>query len=203
MRDARLFDMRALEQMQYQYIESGFNPEWKDDPYRLLAYTSLQEKATQLAHANTGRAAAGIEPQLQRVLAHLAGDESRHYQFYRSVFAAVLEADTDTALQSLLTIMPALAMPGHSIDGYDRMAEVVRRFGIYGPRDYQRIVEELLAYWGIGSLRGLGPDGEAARDKLMQIPARLARMSEYLERRESDRSLEFDFLPGLRIELRA
>ena len=61
-RDARLFDMGALERLQYSYIEAGFYPEWEQDPYRLLAYTSLQEKATQISHANTGRAAAGRAP---------------------------------------------------------------------------------------------------------------------------------------------
>ena len=40
-RDARVFNMGALERMQYRYIESGFNPDWQRDPYRLLAYTSL------------------------------------------------------------------------------------------------------------------------------------------------------------------
>ena len=68
-RDARLFDMRALEAAQYRYIEAGFDPEWQQDPYRLLAYTSLQEKATQVSHANTGRLCAGIEPAAQRVAA--------------------------------------------------------------------------------------------------------------------------------------
>ena len=36
-RDARVFNMGALERMQYRYIEAGFNPDWHQDPYRLLA----------------------------------------------------------------------------------------------------------------------------------------------------------------------
>ncbi|MGB0954454.1 MAG: acyl-ACP desaturase [Panacagrimonas sp.] len=89
-RDARIFNMDALERQQYRYIEAGFDPEWQQDPYRVLAYTSLQEKATQISHANTGRQAGPIEPMLQRVLAHISGDESRHYYFYRAMFAEVL-----------------------------------------------------------------------------------------------------------------
>ena len=38
--------------------------------------------------------------------------------------------------------MPALAMPGHNMPGYDHMSDVVRRAEIYGPRNYQAIVEE-------------------------------------------------------------
>src|SRR5581483_603359 len=103
-RDARIFDMGAFERVQYKYIESGFNPDWQQDPYRLLAYTSLQEKATQIAHANTGRSCAQHEPRIQRILAHLAGDESKHYLFYRAVFNEILEHDLDRALASLLKV---------------------------------------------------------------------------------------------------
>jgi acyl-[acyl-carrier-protein] desaturase len=193
-RDARVFNMGALERMQYRYIESGFNPDWQQDPYRLLAYTSLQERATQMAHANTGRSCSQYEPRIQRILAHIAGDESRHYAFYREVFGEILRHDTSTALQSLLKVMPALAMPGHTMPGYDHMSEVVRRADIYGPGHYQKIVEELLEFWGIAKLSGLSAEGRAAQDKLMKIPARLARMGDYLAAKASHRSYSFDFI---------
>ncbi|HZR34171.1 MAG TPA: acyl-ACP desaturase [Nevskia sp.] len=194
-RDARIFRMGALERLQYQYLEAGFNPDWQRDPYRLLAYTSLQERATQMAHANTGRTCALYEPKIQRILAHISGDESRHYAFYRAVFGAVLKADTNTALGSLLKVMPALAMPGHTIANYEHMADVVRRADIYGPRHYRQIVEELLEFWGIGALTGLSAEGAAAQEKLMKIPSRLQRMSDYLEAKASaERSFSFDFI---------
>jgi acyl-[acyl-carrier-protein] desaturase len=194
-RDARIFNMGALERMQYRYIESGFNPEWQQDPYRLLAYTSLQEKATQVAHANTGRSCAAHEPRIQRILAHVAGDESRHYAFYRAAFGAILARDPNGALYSLLKVMPALAMPGHSITNYDHMADVVRRAGIYGPRHYQKIVEELLEHWNIGGMTGLSDAGRECQDKLMKIPARLARMADYLDSKATGpRDFAFDFI---------
>lgn len=194
-RDARIFNMGALERMQYRYIESGFNPDWQRDPYRLLAYTSLQEKATQVAHANTGRICGKYEPRIQRILAHIAGDESKHYAFYRASFGGILARDPDNALASLLKVMPALAMPGHSMPGYDHMSDVVRRAGIYGPRHYQKIVEELLEHWQIGALSGLAAVGRECQDKLMKIPARLARMADYLEAKaQGVRSFRFDFI---------
>jgi acyl-[acyl-carrier-protein] desaturase len=201
-RDARIFNMGKLERMQYGYIESGFNPDWQRDPYRLLAYTSLQERATQMAHANTGRACSQYEPRIQRILAHICSDESRHYAFYRESFAAILERDTNRALQSLLKVMPALAMPGHTMPGYDHMSDVVRRADIYGPRHYQKIVEELLEFWGIGALAGLSSEGREAQDKLMKIPARLARMADYFEAKASGpRSFNFDFIGGRTVTL--
>ncbi len=193
-RDARIFDMRALEQLQYEYIEAGFNPQWQDDPYRLLAYTSLQEKATQTAHSNAGRIAGQYDPLLQRILAHISADESRHYAFYRDSFAEVLKQDSNRALTALASVAPALAMPGHTIAGYAQMSEVERRAGIYGPREYLKLVEDLVKHWTIDKLTGLSSVGRAAQDKLMQLPTRLARMAEYVESKAQSRSFSFDFI---------
>lgn len=193
-RDARVIDMAALERLQYQYIESGFNPEWQGDPYRLLAYTSLQEKATQTAHANAGRIAGQYEPKLQRILAHICSDEQRHYNFYRDSFSAVLKLDTNRALVALASVAPSLAMPGHNVEGYAHMSEVERRAGIYGPREYLQLVEDLLRHWAIDALTGLSTVGRAAQDKIMQLPRRLARMAEYVESKAKTRSFSFDVI---------
>lgn len=200
-RDARLFDMRALEAAQYRYIEAGFDPEWDRDPYRLLAYTSLQEKATQVSHANTGRLCVGIEPVAQRVLAHLARDESRHYEFYRASFGEILKRDPNRGLASLLSVTLNFVMPGHAMPGFDEMSEVVERAGIFGGRDYCRIVEELLAFWEIGKMEGLSAEGRAAQDKLMAVPARLAKVADYAERKRKPRDYRFDFLADREIRL--
>lgn len=193
-RDARVFDITALERLQYAYIASGFNPEWEHDAYRLLAYTSLQERATQVAHANTGRTCGRYEPAIQRVLAHVSGDEARHFKFYRNVFGEVLKRDTERALYALLRVMPALAMPGHTIPNYEAMSEVMMRADIYGPRHYQKIVEELLAFWKIGELGGLTAVGRELQDRLMCIPARLERMADYILKKMHPREFRFDFL---------
>lgn len=200
-RDARIFHMGELERLQYRYIEAGFDPDWERDPYRLLAYTSLQEKATQLSHANAGRVAGSHEPFLQRVLAHLAGDEMRHYTFYRAMFGAILERDASRALTSLQKVTLGFSMPGHSIAGFDDMSEVVRRTGIFGPRQYQKIVEELLAFWNVGSLSGLTPEGAQAQDRLMKVPSRLERMADYVDDKTVSKVFRFAFLYDREVEL--
>lgn len=200
-RDARLFNMRALEELQYQYIEAGFDPDWEHDPYRLLAYTSLQEKATQVSHANTGRMCRSIEPTGQRVLAHIAGDESRHYAFYRAVFAAILAQDPNRALQSLQKVTLGFAMPGHNIDGFGDMARVLERAGVFGPRDYSGIVVELLEFWNIGSLTGLSPLGREAQDKLMKVPARLNRVADYADSKSQKKTYKFPFIYNRALEI--
>lgn len=191
-RDARLFDMEAFEKLQYLYLESGFDPDWHDDPYQLLAYTSLQERATQSAHANTGKLAAKYDPVIQRLLGHIAADESRHFRFYRDAFRGLLEVDSTRAMQSALKVMPRLAMPGHNIAGYDDMADVVHRSGIYGPRDYRRVVQECLDNWGIADLVPEDAAGREAQDKMMAVPARLDKLAGLLERRMRSKSFSFD-----------
>ena len=202
-RDARVFDMAALEKLQFQYIESGFNPQWHDDPYRLLAYTSLQEKATQSSHSNAGRLAGEYEPKLQKILAHISADESRHYVFYRDSFSAVLNADTNRALAALASVAPALAMPGHKIEGFAQMSEVERRAGIYGPREYLKLVEDLVKHWAIDTMTGLSAAGRAAQEKMMKLPARLARMAEYIESKAHSRSFSFEFIYQRAFEMAA
>lgn len=200
-RDARLFDMRALEAAQYRYIEAGFDPEWEQDPYRLLAYTSLQERATQVSHANTGRLCTGVEPVAQRVLAHLARDEARHYEFYRASFGEILKRDPNRGLASLLSVTLNFVMPGHAMPGFGEMSQVVERANIFGARDYCRIVEELLAFWDIGGMDGLSAEGRAAQDKLMAVPARLTKVADYADRKRKPNGYRFDFLGGREVVL--
>jgi acyl-[acyl-carrier-protein] desaturase len=195
-RDARLYQMTGVEKLQYQYLEAGFDPDWEQDPYRLLAYTSLQEKATQVSHSNTGRLAGAHEPRLQRVLAHISGDESRHYAFYRSAFGEILNHDPNQALVSLQKVTLGFSMPGHNVTTYDDMSEVIRRTGIFGPREYQKIVEEVLEHWKVGALTGLNATGEQARDKLMKVPQRLSRLADYADAKATKRAFKFDFLPA-------
>ncbi len=202
-RDARVFDMAALERMQYQYIESGFNPDWRADPYRLLAYTSLQEKATQSSHSNAGRIAGEHEPKIQRILAHISADEARHYVFYRDSFSEVLKADTNRALAALASVAPALAMPGHNIEGFAQMSEVERRAGIYGPREYLKLVEDLIKHWAIDKLGNLSGIGQAAQEKLMQLPKRMAKVADYIEKRAGSRAFSFEFIYRRAFEMAA
>jgi len=138
---------------------------------------------------------------LQRLLAHVAGDESRHYQFYRAVFGEILRADPERALESLLKVTLGFAMPGHSIAGFSDMSEVLDRGGIFGTRHYQSIVEELLEFWEIGSMTGLSAHAQHNRDRLMKVPSRLARMADYAETKQQPRRFSFDVIYKRTVEL--
>lgn len=191
-RDTGILDIPALERMQFEYMREGFEPGFEGDPYRVFVYTTLQERATQVSHSNTGRQAGETEPLVGKVLSSVATDEARHYAFYRAVFTGILARDPDRALVSAAAVMPAIDMPGIRMPHFREMAEVVRRAGIYGPREYIRIVEEQIRHWAIGSLTGLGEAGRRAQEKILAIPARLGRVADAVEARSRARTFSFE-----------
>src|SRR6476619_973495 len=193
-RDAEIFDPVIIEKMQFDYMRAGFAPDWDRDPYRVFVYTSLQERATQLSHANTGKLASEFEPMIGEVLANVAKEEARHYTFYRTVFKEVLDRDPNQALESAAKIMPAIDMPGVNMPHFRELADVVRRAGIYGPRDYLKIVEEQIKFWAIDKMTGLNEVGRKAQDKIMAIPARLERIADILEAKTKPKTFSFDVI---------
>ena len=193
-RDAEVFDRVVIEKMQFDYMRAGFAPDWDRDPYRVFVYTSLQERATQFSHANTGKLASETEPTIGLVLSNVAKEEARHFTFYRSVFKAVLERDPNQALESAAKIMPAIDMPGVNMPHFRELADVVRRAGIYGPRDYLKIVEEQIKFWAIDKLTGLNDAGRKAQEKIMGIPARLERIAGVMEAKTRPKTFSFDVI---------
>jgi acyl-[acyl-carrier-protein] desaturase len=191
-RDTRLLDQRKLEEMQFEYLRAGFHPEWDRDPYRVFAYTTVQERATQFSHSETGKLVAQYEPRLASILSQVAKEEARHYTFYRTIFEEILKRDPDQALHSASFILPAIDMPGVTMPGFKELADVIRRAGIYGPRDYLRIVQEQIRYWKIESLQGLNELGRKAQEKIMGIPARLRRIAEHMETRSKSKTFSFE-----------
>ena len=191
-RDTHLFNERRFEEMQFEYLKAGFHPEWDQDPYRVFAYTTVQERATQHSHAMTGHIVGQYDPTLGNVLDRVAREEARHFAFYRSIFKEILARDPDQALHSASFILPAIDMPGVTIPGFRELADVIRRSGIYGPRDYLRIVQEQIKYWKIETISGLNELGRKAQEKILGIPERLRRISEAMETRTRAKTFAFD-----------
>lgn len=191
-RDADLFNPVIIEKMQFAYLRAGYDPQWDRDPYRVFVYTTLQERATQVSHANTGKLCAQEEPTIGVILKNVAAEEARHYTFYRTIFKEVLARDPNRALDSAQRIMPAIDMPGVKMPHFRDLADVVRRVGIYGPRDYLSIVREQIAFWRIDALDGLNAIGRAAQEKIMGIPERLERVAEAIESRSKRKTFSFE-----------
>jgi acyl-[acyl-carrier-protein] desaturase len=200
-RDSRLLNFRVLEGIQFEYLRSGFEPQWTGDPYKVFIYTTCQEKATQISHLNTGKLASHQEPLLHAITQKIAQDESKHYAFYMNVFKEILARDPNNALAAASSVMPSIDMPGISISNFNEYADVIRRAGIYGLRDYKKIVEQLISLWSIDVMTYLNEVGQKAQDKIMSIPARLESVAQYIETRSKAKNFRFDVVYGRILEM--
>ena len=88
--------------------------------------------------------------------------------------------------------MPSIDMPGVNMPHFREMADVIRRAGIYGPRDYLKIVEEQIRYWAIEKLTGLNELGKKAQEKILAIPDRLERVANMMETRSRAKTFAFN-----------
>lgn len=192
MRDTAIVEQRTFEVLKFEYIKAGFHPEWDKDPYRVFAYTTLQERATQYSHAATGRLIGEYEPLLGGILSKIAMEEARHFNFYRRVFTEILARDPNEALRSASLVMPAIDMPGITIPGFKEFADVIRRSGIYGPRDYLKIVQDQITHWRIDALDGLDEIGRIAQAKILAIPDRLRRIADLMDTRSRAKTFAFE-----------
>ncbi len=181
----------GIERMLFAYINSGFVPDWNDDPYRMLVYTSMQERATQISHRATGHLAGAEEPVIGAVLRHVAADEARHFVFYRGVVQAVVDRDPSGALLAFAHVVTHMDMPGVSMPRFGALAEVVRRLGVYGPDQFLAIVEDHIKSWGVATLTGLSAEGRQAQETILAAPARLRRVAEIARARQRPRTFAF------------
>ena len=169
----RAVDPITLERERMATMSRGFGAPSKS-ALATLAYVSLQELATRVAHRNTGLVAG--EGGLDRLLARVAADENLHMVFYRSLVAAALEIAPSETLTALAEEVEGFAMPGTGIPGFVRKAALVARAGIYDLRIHRdEVVAPLLAYWRVWELTGLDSAGEQARDRLVAAVGELDR----------------------------
>ena len=194
--EARIVHPRVLEEMQFAYLKTGYDPDWQRDPYQLFAYTSLQERATQVCHQNNARRGGEYDPIIARGLERVGAEEARHFHFYRQVFAEVLARDADRALASLARALRLFEMPGGNIPTFADMTDVIRRADLYGPRHFLRIVQELIEYWRLTSLTDLGSVGKKAQDFILSYPDRLTRITDHLENKTRPKSFTFSLVDG-------
>lgn len=191
-----LVDRGALERMLFLYIRAGFNPNWGEDPYKLLGYTVLQEHATQISHGNLSAKVAGIEPVLGELLQKIAGDEARHATFYREVFRRVLDADVDEALASLYDVMRHFSMPGSSAPDFSVLQEIQERSNLFTALDYKKIVSAAIKLFRLEKLSPITDEGKRTLEKILRLPIVLERVVVALaEAKKTPKTFTLAFLP--------
>jgi len=184
-------DMRQLEISMHHLIKDGFDIGTGADPYRNFIYTSFQELATNVSH----RRVAGIAKQSgDRLLAKMCGvvasDEARHAKAYMSFIEHAFAVDPSEVMLAFEDMMrKKIVMPAHFLresggeqgGAFAHFSDAAQRMGVYTSADYVEILRSLLAEWKIDQIGDLNAAGEKARDYLMKLPDRLARLSERIK----------------------
>ncbi len=164
-------DPVALERGRMQQMEQGYDSGGKD-VLQALAYVSFQELATRISHRNTGRYT--DDPVADKLLARVATDENLHMIFYRNLVAAAFQVAPDQTMAAVADEVIGFQMPGSGIAGFTRKAAAIAKAGIYDLRiHHDDVVMPVLRHWQAFDRTDLGPDGEAARDRLADFVAGL------------------------------
>jgi acyl-[acyl-carrier-protein] desaturase len=161
-------NIRAVELTVHYLIANGFNPKTYPDPYNGLIYTSFQERATKISHANVGKIVAiQGESALGKICQRISGDESRHEAFYTKMMRHVFEHDPEGAIMAFREMMrTTIAMPGKLMydgkdpDLFDHFAVVAQRTKVYTVHDYAAIIDHLVKIWDVP---GRSVTGKAAK----------------------------------------
>jgi len=179
-------DMRSVEVTIQHLITNGFNPGAQKDPYRGFVYTSFQERATKVSHANVGRLAGQYgDKSLRRICAQIAGDEGRHEKAYQTFCEEILKRDADGLIMVFGDMMRGqIAMPAELMtDGvhdnmYEDFSEVAQRLEVYTALDYADILRHLVDRWDLEKIEGLSAEAEKERDYICKLPDRYRKLAE-------------------------
>lgn len=192
-------DMRQMAISTQYLIADGFDIGTGHDPYRNFIYTSFQELATNISH----RRVASLAKQdgdtlLSKMCGVIASDEARHAKAYKDFMVKIFEVDPNEAMIAFEDMMrQKIVMPAHFLrevglnigQTFGHFTDAAQRLGVYTAADYVDIMKQLLTDWQIESMRDLNEAGEKARDYLMKLPDRLARVAE----RMKEPSLQYKF----------
>jgi acyl-[acyl-carrier-protein] desaturase len=80
-------------------------------------------------------------------------------------------------------VMPAqfLRQSGDKISSaFEQFSDSAQRIGVYTATDYIDIMQKLINKWEIDKMSNLTDEAEKARDFLMKLPGRMAKISERL-----------------------
>ena len=181
-------DMREIEKTTQYLINDGFDIGTGRDPYKNFVYTSFQELATNISHKRVGNLAKKQgNKMLSRMCSIIAGDEMRHHLAYREFVKIIFEYDPSEmmlAFQDMMKkkiVMPAqfIRESGQGIgEAFENFSNAAQRLGVYTTYDYIDILRKLNAYWEIDKMTSLTDQAEKARDYLMHLPGRMARIAE-------------------------
>lgn len=181
-------NMREVEMTTQHLINDGFDIGTDRDPYKNFVYTSFQELATYISHNRVSQLAKQYgDKKLSKMCRLVAGDEMRHHMAYSEFVNRIFQVDPSEMMLAFQHMMKLkIVMPAHFLresgeqrsTAFDQFSDSAQRIGVYTANDYVDILRKLIEKWQIDKVTGLTAEAEKARDFLMKLPDRMARISE-------------------------
>lgn len=181
-------NMLELEVSIQHLLNDGVDLGISKDPYRNFVYTSFQELATNLSHRRVAQFAKQQgDDVLARLCGHVASDEARHANAYKSFVAKIMDIDPSEMMIAFEDVMRTkIRMPAHFLRergkpkglAFEHFSEAAQRIGVYTSKDYVNILEELIEDWKVEWVSGLSEAAKKAREYVITLPDRLTRIAE-------------------------
>lgn len=181
-------NMREIEMTTQHLINDGFDIGTGRDPYKNFVYTSFQELATYVSHNRVSQIAKKFgDKKLSKMCKMIAGDEMRHHHAYSEFVNRIFQVDPSEMMLAFQYMMKQkIVMPAHFLresgqkisSAFEQFSDSAQRIGVYTANDYVDILQKLIDKWEIDKISNLTDEAEKAREYLMKLPARMARISE-------------------------
>ncbi|WP_129747779.1 acyl-ACP desaturase [Flavobacterium anhuiense] len=181
-------NMREIEMTTQHLINDGFDIGTGTDPYKNFVYTSFQELATYVSHNRVAQMAKKFgDNKLSKMCKMIAGDEMRHHHAYSEFVTRIFQVDPSEMMLAFQYMMKQkIVMPAHFLresgqkisSAFEQFSDSAQRIGVYTANDYVEIMQKLINKWEIDKITNLSDEAEKARDFLMKLPARMAKISE-------------------------
>ncbi|MFN3752850.1 acyl-ACP desaturase [Flavobacterium sp.] len=183
-------NMREVEMTTQHLINDGFDIGTGRDPYKNFVYTSFQELATYISHNRVSQIAKQYgDKKLSKLCKMIAGDEMRHHHAYSEFVNQIFKVDPSEMMLSFQhmmknkIVMPAVFLreSGEKMSSaFEEFSNSAQKIGVYTAADYVDILKKLTERWEIDKITNLTAEAEKARDYLMKLPERMAKISERL-----------------------
>jgi acyl-[acyl-carrier-protein] desaturase len=183
-------NMREVEMTTQHLINDGFDIGTGRDPYKNFVYTSFQELATYISHNRVSQIAKQYgDKKLSKLCKMIAGDEMRHHHAYSEFVNQIFKIDPSEMMLSFQhmmknkIVMPAVFLreSGEKMStAFEEFSNSAQKIGVYTAADYVDILRKLTEKWEIDKITNLTEEAEKARDYLMKLPDRMAKISERL-----------------------
>jgi len=183
-------NMREVEVTTQHLINDGFDIGTGKDPYKNFVYTSFQELATYVSHNRVSQIAKQYgDRKLSKLCKLIAGDEMRHHHAYSEFVNQIFKVDPSEMMLAFQYMMKQkITMPAHFLresgekisTAFEEFSNSAQKIGVYTASDYVDIMQKLIEKWEIDKIGNLTAEAEKARDYLMKLPERMAKISERL-----------------------